>query len=170
MRKLLGSIVLCLGMSLFAGMAHADYSKFYYGMGVSDGSIKVNGVAGDTSMGSINGTFGLQFMNFVGLEVEVGASSDDPQSIFSESQVSYGAAMLRLGVRYGRVGVYALAGQAFLDTSSKFNFSESGNAVGIGLNLFGSETTSLNFHFLRLDEGAFTSATIGFQYYFGGYR
>jgi len=53
---------------------------------------------------------------------------------------------------------------------SQFNNSDAGNAIGFGINLFGNETTSLNFNFLDIDDGAFRTATIGFQYYFGGFR
>ena len=181
MRKRLAGIVLAVfvGMTGFAGGAHAsllgdffkerDLSKFYYGFGFSDGSIQVNG-ADDRSMGSINATLGLNLIDLLGVEFQVGAASDDPQSVLSESQVLYGAAMLRFGIRYDQVGIYGLLGQAILDTASGLTFSKSGNAMGVGLNLFGSKTTSLNLHFLRLDDGAFTSASIGFQYYFGGYR
>ena len=168
MRKLLGSIVLCFG--LFAGHAHAaDFSKFYYGVGFGDGSAEVSG-SDERSLGSINGTFGWQLLNFVGVEFQVGAASDDAQSVFTEAQVAYGAAMLRLGLRVGQIGVYVLGGQSFIDSVKSINFSESGEALGVGLNLFGNDTTALNLHFLRLDDGAYTNASIGFQYYFGGYR
>ena len=181
MRKRLAGMVFAVivGMFSFAGSAHADLlgdffkerdlSKFYYGIGVSDGSVQVNG-ADDRSMGTLSTTLGLNLVDLVGVEFQVGAASDDSQSLFSESQVLYGAAMVRLGVRYGQVGVYGLLGQAILDTASSVNFSKSGEALGFGLNLFGNSTTSLNLHFLRLDGGAFTTASIGFQYYFGGYR
>ncbi len=167
MRKLLGSMVLCFG--LFAGSAQADISKLYFGVGLGDGGAEVNG-SDERTLGTINGTVGLQLLNFVGVELQLGASSDDAQSVFTEAQVAYGAAMIRLGLRYGQIGAYVLGGQAFLDSVSSINFSESGEAVGVGLNLFGDDTTSLNIHFLRLDDGAYTNASIGFQYYFGGYR
>lgn len=146
-----------------------DFSKVYYGFAFADGSVEVNG-ADNRSMGSANATLGLNLVDLVGVEFQLGASSDDPQSVLSEAQVFYGAAMLRVGVRFGQVGVYGLLGQAMLDTASSISFSKSSEALGIGLNLFGNNTTSLNLHFLRLDDGAFTSASIGFQYYFGGYR
>ena len=118
----------------------------------------------------MSGTAGLGLLDFFGIEFQVGTASDDTQSIFSDSQLFYGAAMLRFGLRFNRVGLYALVGQALLETDSSLNFSTSGEALGFGINLFGNETTALNFHFLRLNDGAFTNATIGFQYYFGGYR
>lgn len=145
-----------------------DLSQFYYGVGVGDGTVEVNGV-GQRSMGALTGSFGLRLINLVGVELQVGTASDDAQSILSESQITYAAGMLRAGVQIGRVGVYGLFGQALLDSSSQVNFSKSGNALGLGMNLFGTRRTSLNIHFLRLDGGEFTNASIGFQYFFGGY-
>jgi len=167
MRKLLGSLALCLG--LFAGNAQAEVAKLYYGIGFSDGSVEVPGNS-DRSLGTINATIGLQLLDFIGIELEVGAASDQVNSMLSEPLVQYQAAMPRLGYRWDRTGVYLLGGQARLDVDESLNPTDSGNAIGGGINLFGNETTALNFHVLRFDEGAFTTATIGFQYYFGGFR
>ncbi len=167
MRKLLSSLALSLG--LIAGTAQADIAKLYYGVGFSDGSVEVPG-NGDRSLGTLTGTIGFQLLDFVGVELEVGAASDQVGSMLSEPLVQYQAALLRLGYRWDRAGIYVLGGQARLDIDSSLNNSDSGNAVGFGINLFGNEHTALNLHVLRMDEGAFTSATIGFQYYFGGFR
>ena len=167
MRKLLGSLT--LGLGLLAGTAHADGAKFYYGIGVSDGTVETDG-AGDRSLGAANATFGVQLLDLVGIELQVGAASDQVGSMLSEPQVQYQAAMLRLGYRWDRAGVYLLGGQARLDFDPDFGDADSGNAIGGGINLFGNDTTSLNLHVLRFDEGAFTTATVGFQYYFGGFR
>ncbi len=167
MRKLLSCLVLSLG--LLAGTAHADAAKLYFGAGFSDGSVEVvNG--NDRSLGTLSATLGLQLLDFIGVEFEVGSGSDQSSSVLSEPLVSYQAVMLRLGYRWDRAGVYVLAGQARLDIDSEFNNSDAGNAFGIGINLFGNEKTALNFHVLDFDDGAFTTATIGFQYYFGGFR
>jgi len=109
-------------------------------------------------------------MDFVGIELEIGSASDQTSSILSEPLVQYQAALLRLGYRWDRVGAYLLGGQARLDIEDGFNPSNAGAAVGFGMNFFGSETTSLNLHVLDIDDGAFTTATVGFQYYFGGFR
>lgn len=169
MRKFLGRLMLCLAMSFSANSVFADSSKFYYGAGVSQASIKVKD-ANSTSMSTVTGTFGLKFKEYLGLEFEIGSASDDTQSIISESQVSYGSVMLRVGRLFERVGVYGSFGHAYLDSDSKYEVDEFGYAMGFGVNIFGNATTSFNFHFLRLDEGGFTSATIGFQHYLGGFR
>ena len=167
MRKLLGSLALGLGM--LAGSAHADVAKLYYGIGFADGSVDVPG-GKDRSLGTVNATIGVQVLDFIGLEFEVGAASDQINSILGDPLVTYQAAMVRLGYRWDRTGVYLLGGQARLEVDDSLNNSDAGLAFGGGINLFGNETTSLNLHVLRFDEGALTTATIGFQYYFGGFR
>ena len=167
MRKLLGSLALGLGM--LAGNAHADVAKLYYGIGFSDGSVEVPG-GDDRSLGTANATLGVQLLDFVGLELQVGAASDQVGSMVSEPLVNYQAAMLRLGYRWDRTGVYLLGGQSRLEVDDSLNNSDAGLVFGGGINLFGNETTSLNLHYLRFDDGAFATATIGFQHYFGGFR
>lgn len=169
MTKFLARLMLCLGMSLLANSTFASSSIIYYGAGVSNSSIKVNG-ADSTSMRTVTGTFGLNVNEYLGLEFEIGSASDDTQSILSESQLSYSAVMLRVGMLSDRVGVYGLFGHSFLDSKSKYGSGEFGHAMGFGINIFGNSTTSFNLHFLRLDEGRFTSATIGVQHYLGGFR
>ena len=169
MKKLLGMLVLSL--NLHAGQAYADIAKMYYGIGFTDGKMELTSAdSGDRSLGTINATLGFQLMDFVGLELEVGAASDQASSILSEPLVQYQAALLRLGYRFDRAGFYVLGGQARLDIDKSLNSTDAGVALGAGVNLFGSETTSLNMHFLSIDGGTFTTASIGFQYYFGGFR
>lgn len=167
MRKFFGCLAVCLGM--MAGTAQADVARLYFGAGFSDGSADITGGA-DKSLGTLHANVGLQLLEYLGVELAVGAGSDQSDSIISEPLAQYQAAMLRLGYQWDRAGVYVLAGQARLDIDSSLNNSNSGNALGFGLNLFGNETTALNFHVLNFDDGAFTTATIGFQYYFGGFR
>jgi len=168
MRRLLSGLVLSLG--LLAGAAHAaDPAKIYFGAGFSDGSVDITN-GSDKSLGTISATVGIQLLDFVGIELEVGAASDQSGSILSDSLVNYQSAMLRLGYRWDRIGVYILGGHAQLDIDSAFNDSEDGTAVGFGINLFGNDTTALNLHVLDFDDGAFTTTTIGFQHYFGGFR
>jgi len=169
MKKLLG--ILALSFGLFAGQAHADLAKMYYGIGFTDGKMELtNTGSGDKSLGTINGTIGFQLMDFIGLELEAGAASDQAGSILSEPLVQYQAALVRLGYRFDRTGFYLLGGQARLDIDKSLNSTDAGVAMGGGINFFGSETTSLNLHFLSIDGGTFTTASIGFQYYFGGFR
>lgn len=162
-------IAAALALALAAGGAQADVARLYYGVGFSDGSVEIPG-NDDKSLGTISATLGLQLVEYLGVELQAGAASDQVNSMLSEPQVQYQSAMLRLGYRWDRAAVYLLAGQARLDIDKDLNNTDSGNVLGVGLNLFGNETTALNLNVLRFDEGAFTTATIGFQYYFGGFR
>jgi len=81
MKKLLGILALSLG--LLAGQAQADIAKMYYGIGFTDGKMELTN-AGDKSLGTVNATLGFQLLDFVGLELEVGAASDQAGSIISE--------------------------------------------------------------------------------------
>jgi len=168
MKKVLGALLFTLCTAISTANA-AGNTKLYYGVGFTDGSVNVaNGE--DKSLGTISGVVGFQLIDFLSVEFSLGAGSDQTGSILSEPLVSYQAVLLRLGYRWDHAGIYLLGGQARLDINSRFNNSDAGNAVGFGINLFGNETTSLNFNVLDIDDGAFTTATIGFQYYFGGFR
>lgn len=168
MRRLLSGLVLSLG--LLAGVAQAaDPAKIYLGAGFADGSVDITD-GSDKSLGSISVTVGIQLNDFFSVEMDLGVASDDSGSILSEPLVSYQSALLRLGYRWDRIGVYLLGGAAKLDIDGAFNDSDSGSALGFGINLFGNETTSLNLHVLDFDDGAYTATNIGFQHYFGGFR
>lgn len=169
MRKHISALLLSVGLAVGTAHAQGGIAKLYYGAGFTDGSVDItNGT--DKNLGTVSAVLGLQLADFIGVELAVGAGSDQTASIISEPLVSYQAALLRLGYRWDRTGVYVLAGQARLDVDSQFNNSDAGNAIGFGINLFGNETTSLNFNYLDIDDGAFSTTTIGFQHYFGGFR
>lgn len=170
MRRLLSCVILSL--SLAAGsIAHAQSanSTLYYGLGFAESDIRVPDEA-DESLGTLSGLIGWQFSDYFGVQVNLGVASDESESILTEPLVSYAAALVRIGYRWDRVGVYLLGGAAGLDIDSDIVESDEGGAFGIGINLFGNETTSLNVNYLNIDDGAFTSTTIGFQHYFGGFR
>lgn len=166
----LSALALGAGLALGAAGARAAGPSIYYGFGFSDGNLDVPG-DGERSLGTLSATLGVRFLPFLGIELEAGVASDDVDSILSEPLVNYQAVMLNLGWRWDRVGVYALAGQARLDVDEGVRADlDAGNAFGLGLNLFGSERNALNVHVLRFGGDEFTTATIGFQHYFGGFR
>ncbi|MEE9335057.1 MAG: outer membrane beta-barrel protein [Granulosicoccaceae bacterium] len=170
MKKLLGGLVLSLGMMAGSAQAAAP-AKMYYGFSVADSTVEgAAAVDADESMGTISGTLGFQLLDFIGIELEVGSSSDQASSVISDPVFTYQAGMIRLGYRWDRAGVYMLGGQARFDSDGSDGSADSENVVGFGLNLFGNETTALNVHFLRFGDGEITTAGIGFQYYFGGFR
>jgi len=167
MRRLLSYVL--LGFSLLAGSAHADTSNIYVGGGFSDASVE-DTFGTEETLGNLSATFGYSFHPYFALELEVGSASDDTESIVSESLLTYQAAMIRIGYQWDRVGVYLLGGTALFDIDSRISDLDSGDVVGIGINLFGNRTTSLNLHVLNIEDGLFRTTTIGIQHYFGGYR
>lgn len=169
MKKYISALLLSLGLALGTAHAQGGIAKLYFGAGFTDGSVNITN-GGDKSLGTVSGVVGLQLANFVGIELALGTGSDQTGSILSEPLVTYQAALLRVGYRWNRTGVYLLGGQARLDVDSQLNNTDAGNAFGFGINMFGNETTSLNFNYLDIDGGAFSTTTIGFQHYFGGFR
>jgi len=169
MKRLLTCLLLSLGLVAGNANARVKVAKFYYGMGFSDGTVDITN-AGDRAIGTVTGSVGFQLLDYIGVELAIGLATDEPASILSDPLVNYQAALLKLGYRWDRTALYVLGGQARLDIDSDLSRSDAGIAFGIGLNLFGNETTALNFNYLNLDDGAFSTATIGFQYYFGGFR
>jgi len=143
----------------------------YIGAGFSDGRVDVP-EGTDRAFGAANVVAGAQLLDFIGVELQAGVASDQVGSMISSPQVQYQAALLRLGYRWDRAGVYVLGGTAVLDVVSSLGNDDDGivEAMGVGVNLFGNKTTSLNFNVMRLGDGKYTTATIGFQYYFGGFR
>ena len=169
MKKLLGCLILSLGLMSSNSMADEGGAKLYIGGGISDGTVDITN-GGDKSLGTISAMVGFRFIDYLGIELAVGSGTDQSDSILSDPLVSYAAAMLRLSYQWERTEVYIVAGQAIADIDSQFNNTDAGNAFGFGINLFGNETTALNLNFLDIDSGAFQTATIGFQYFFGGFK
>jgi len=169
MKKYIYALLLSLGLALGTAHAQGGIAKLYLGAGFTDGSVNITN-GGDKSLGTVSGVVGLQLADFIGVELALGTGSDQTGSILSEPLVTYQAALLRVGYRWNRTGVYLLGGQARLDVDSQLNNTNAGNAFGFGINMFGNETTSLNFNYLDIDGGAFSTTTIGFQHYFGGFR
>lgn len=175
MRRLISCLILSLGLTA-GSIAHAQggNSTVYYGLGFAESNIDLPDGSGgnlEDDLGTLSALVGWQFSDYFGVQLNLGVASDEADSFLTEPLVSYAAALLRVGFRWDRVGVYLLGGTAGLAVDSGLiDDEEQGDAFGIGINLFGNETTSLNFNYLNIDDGAFTSATIGFQHYFGGFR
>lgn len=169
MRKPLLGWVLAVLAFLASGSSHADLTTLYYGLGVTDGSVRVPG-NGSKSLGTVTGTIGVQLREGLGIELEFGQASNDMGSILSAPTAQYQAALLRMGFRWNAREVYGLIGHALIDIDDNLNPTDAGNALGFGLNLYGSRTTAVNVHFLSLGGGDFNTASVGFQYFFGGFR
>jgi len=167
---------LIAGLALTAGVAEADGPTVYIGSGFADSTLELG--ADDASLGTISAKLGFQLGRFFALEADLGAMSDDSGSILSESVASYQAIMARFGITVDRTMVYVLAGQARqeIDRDTLFGDGSGGtsnetvNVLGAGVNLFGNERTGINFELRYFGDGDLTSAHIGLQHYFGGFR
>lgn len=158
-----------LMMSGVAMSATAQESNVYYGIGFSDGGLQVPG-NGSRNVGTLAISVGTQLSDRIGIELALGAGSDEVSSIFSESLVQYQAGLLRLSHSWSNKEVYVLLGHARLDVDSRVNPVNAGNAFGLGINLFGTKNVAINAHYLNLAGGEFTSAVVGIQYFIGGVR
>jgi len=167
MNRWLVGLVLLMGM--VSAPVVAQESNVYYGLGISDGTIKVPG-NGSRSLGTIGVSIGNQLTDRVGLELAFGAGTDQPSSLLSESLVQYQAGLLRLSHAWSNKQVYVVLGHARLDVDSRLNPIKGGNVMGFGINLFGSKNTAINVNVLNIGDSAFTSATLGIQYFIGGVR
>lgn len=168
MNRWLKALILLM-ISGIAMPAAAQESNVYYGIGISDGGLQVPGNS-PRNLGTLAVSVGTQLSDRVGIELALGAGSDDASSIFTESLVQYQAGLLRLSHSWANKQVYLLLGHARLDVDSRLNPVNAGNAFGVGINLFGTKNTAINAHYLSLAGGEFTSAVIGIQYFIGGVR
>ena len=172
MNTLLGT--LALGLGLMAGTAQAAGPTLYLGAGFADSNLEFG--SDDTSLGTISTKIGVQLGRFLAVEADLGVMSDDSGSIVSESVVSYQALMARIGFTVDRAMFYGLAGQARTETDRDTLFgtggstNETSNIFGAGVNLFGNETTAINLEVRYFGDGDLTSAHIGLQHFFGGFR
>lgn len=180
MRKLLGTMLLGLGLASGSAQADApklDAPKLYVGLGVGDSTLERNG-GSDLSLGTVSAKVGLSFGGFFSVEADLGVMSNDSSSIASESVINYQAVMARLGFTLDRTFVYGLAGQSRVETDlgpalradGRGSSAEMVNVFGAGFSLYGNETTAINFEFRYFDEGELTTAHIGVQHFFAGFR
>lgn len=155
-------------MSGIFAPAMAQESNIYYSFGISDASVQVPGNSG-RNVGTLAFSVGTQINRRFGLELALGAGSDDPSSFFSESVVQYQALLGRFSHGWANKEVYLLVGHARLDIDSSLNPANGGNAFGFGLNLFGSKNLALNAQVLSIG-GEVNTAGLGIQWFVGGVR
>gem|GEM_PF-601375 len=172
----LPGIALLGALILPAEVAEADGASLYLGAGFADSTLELG--EDEVSLGTVSAKLGFQLGRFFAIEADLGAMSDDSSSILSESVASYQALMARLGVTVDRTMVYVLAGQARkeIDRNTLFGPGSGGtsnetvNVLGAGINLFGNETTGINFEVRYYGDGDLSSAHIGVQHFLGGFR
>jgi len=182
MKKTLASAA--VAMLLTCGAAHAntfdylrdfnprkDFNKQNFYLGLQAGNADIDGIDGaGNNIGSLHGTLGFFFKWGVSLEARVGVGSDQPSSMFQDPTSTYASGMLRYHYTWNdNVMAYVSGGAGIrLHSNDVDTDSTAGIAMALGLNLFGTEKTALNFEYLYLGgNDVKTSTGIGFQHYFG---
>ena len=150
-----------------------DFNKknFYFGLQASNANI--NGVEGaGNDVGTLNGTLGFFFKWGVSLEARFGMGSDQASSLIQDPVTSYASGMLRYHYTWNENVMAYVCGGAGIRLHSDFVEADStaGIAAAIGVNLFGTEKTALNFEYLYLGGSeSSTSVGMGFHHYFGNF-
>ena len=147
-------------------------SDFYLGVLVSNSDISGETGAGE-DMGMINATFGYLFPKGISLEARLGLGTDETESLFQDPVTTYTAAMFRYHYTWRHnVMTYASVGASLRTHSNVVDVDDvqAGAAYAFGMNLFGSDTASVNIEYLYLGgPDALSSIGIGFHRYFGKY-
>ena len=178
MKKTLLSTVVLTAMMSNAEAGTLDFlddwnkSDFYLGLLISNSDISgETGIGQD--MGMLNATFGYVFPKGIALEARVGFGSDQTDSLLQDPVTSYSAAMFRYHYTWSNnVMVYGAVGTSLRHHSSavEVNDIQAGGAYAFGVNLFGSEQTSVNIEYFYMGgPEALSSVGIGFHRYFGKY-
>lgn len=148
-----------------------DKKNFYFGLQASNANI--NGVDGaGNDVGTLNGTLGFFFKWGISLEARFGMGSDQASSLIQDPVTSYASGMLRYHYTWNENVMAYVSGGAGIRLHSDFVDADStaGIAAAIGVNLFGTEKTALNFEYLYLGGSeSSTSVGMGFHHYFGSF-
>ena len=147
-----------------------DKRNFYLGIQASSGNL--DGVEGDagSDISSLNGTVGFFFKYGISLEGRFGIGSDQPSSLFQDPVSSFTTGMLRYHYTWNNnVMAYASVGAGIRVLGSSVDAgATAGPALALGVNLFGTKKTALNFEYLYVGgSNAQSSTGIGFHHYFG---
>ena len=112
--------------------------------------------------------YGLALNRFLGFELHYGMEG-------GQSNLREGALLGRFNLPYERVNVYALAGAGRVGiTVDDERDSESGPAVGVGIDFYGTEYSALSLEYLRYevddddadDDAVYDTITIGWKHHF----
>ena len=176
MKKTVAGAAVLLAMAGSAGAGTLDFLKgwnttdLYMGLLVSNSDID-----GETGIGQdlnvYNATVGITLPWRFAVEGRFGAGTDQTESLLQDPVSNYFAGMLRYHYTWDNgLMAYAAAGAAVRNHSDLLEdveSTQSGAAFAVGVNLFGSENTAINFeYFFMGGEQATKSIGIGFQHYF----
>jgi hypothetical protein len=128
---------------------------------------------------------GYDITRWLALEGHIGMTNDAKQVISGTNvkvRASYGSIVGRGNLRFDRTTVYAFVGVTYLQldgslsgaTTGTINDSDTGATYGVGVDLYGSESTAITFKATRVYKAKSKNATIsedldtamvGFTYY-----
>lgn len=159
-------------------LAVEDESNFYYGISAGQGEaeIKKNGVVNVTerlSGGAL--MLGYEFTPALSAEVRLSRMT-------GESSADSANAYVRIAYPGDNLKAYLLLGGGVTDVTAKsggvsfdldaLNVDEPVASAGVGLALFGNDTTALTIEAVSStsDDISIPMYSIGFQHYFGGHK
>ena len=117
---------------------------------------------------SVRLNYGYALNRFWGFEVHFGMEG-------GQSNLREGALLGRFNLPYERLNVYALAGVGRVGISAgDERTSGSGPAIGVGIDLYGSEHSAVALEFLRYEvdeddadeDGVYDAVTLGWKHHF----
>lgn len=137
-------IITLVGLILLSSQVVADSSmpnpNQYFGVTISVAEIEPDNGVTDDEIANINLKAGYDFFKFLSVEVHLGGSGD----------VYYTGGFLRGNLPLNRINLYGLAGAAYVDDSdNKFGDSYFEPAFGIGIELYGNDTTALTAEYIQ---------------------
>jgi len=166
---------------LMTSQAFADNSRLYFEYDLARNSLTTLNTFGtstsaeaDLDGGMIK--FGYDFSNYFAIETHLGTSTtnDDLAPTYTVGIDYLGFAGARFNLRYDHLTLYGLAGAGFTRITEKtpattYETSKIGPAYGVGLDFYGSKTTSISIAYIQyLDETDvnISSFQIGVKFYF----
>lgn len=174
-------LVVLAFISFFSvAQADEDTSNFYYGLAIGGGEIDIDPSSTIASSVSDNNqsdikdysfVLGYELFSFLSLEAQLGLASNDNGSVFGDGVVNRAAGLARINYPADRINAYALLGVGVVNYDfAGVTTDEVGPAIGLGLDLFGTDTTALTLGamFQPGDDIDYSAINVGFRHYFGG--
>jgi hypothetical protein len=125
----------------------ADSPRQYFGIFLSDAQFDPD-KGSNTDYGNLNIKFGYDLTSFLGVELQAGTnvSTDNDKA----GDTNYAAGFIRGDLPYKFVNLYGLVGYGTVtaDTPS-FDDSVSDLAYGVGLELYGTDTTAFSIEYMQ---------------------
>lgn len=141
----------------------------YFGLSIGEYELEdeVNGQNFDAEFTNIGLEGGYRFSRFLGVEGRFSYGRDDSSNTLDDPELIMGGAFVRFDLPFERINVYALAGGSVVDYDVGIADDDvSGGSGGIGIELFGSDTTALKVEYVSHAGGDYEGVGIGFTHHF----